>query len=190
MNINVMNSEMLGFFVVYNLHNYGGVFVTGLNTNSINNITLGAIGVDGGGISSTTYKPVVTDEQTYPFTAAGTLEFSANLVGEPDADTRYTMYYTTNPTGNFDSSTAVIVQENDLATDIDGTISSASIAWDYNYDNNEQGGRTKGTDAAVTVVAQGLNDAQWVEVTYTITRTTGQTINVNALDERNYDNPA
>jgi hypothetical protein len=188
--MNGKNAERLGFFVGSNLNTYGGVGVVNLNTNSINDITLGTIDVDGGGVDATTYLPVAWTGQGYPFTAAGTLEFSANLVGEPDADTRYTMYYTTNPTGNFDSSTAVIVQENDLLTDIDGTITSASIAWDYNYDNNEQGGRTKGTDAAVTVVAQGLNDAQWVEVTHTITRTTGQTINVNALDERNYDNPA
>ena len=187
--MNGKNAELLGFFVGDNLNTYGGVGVINLDTNSINDITLGAINVDTGGLNATTHLPLSYTGQTYPFTAAGTLEFSSNLVGEPDADTRYTMYFTTNPAGNFDTSNAVIVDDNG-GTDINGQITSASIAWDFDYDNNVQGGRTKGTDAAVTVVAQGLDAAQHTEVTFTIQRATGQTITVNALDERNYDNPA
>ena len=150
---------------------------------------MGDITVDGGGISPVTYKPLTTTDRTFPFTAAGTLEFSANLVGETTADTRYVMYFD-NAGGNlFDSANAIIV-DNNSGVDIDGQVTGASIAWDFDYDNNVQGGRVAGTDAAVHVIAQGLFDSQWVEVTYTITRSTGQTISVNALDERNYDNPA
>jgi uncharacterized iron-regulated membrane protein len=135
-----------------------------------------------------TFLPIASTGITYPFTAAGTLEFSANLVAEPNADTRYVMYFTTNPTGNFDSANAVIV-DNDAGVDIDGQITAASITWDFAYTTNNQGGRTPDTDAAVTIVAQGLNGAQWVLTTYTITKNTGQTISINASDERNYANP-
>jgi hypothetical protein len=186
--MNGTNAELLAFFVGDNLHTRGGLFIDNFDVNSTNNLTFGDITVDGGGVSSVTHLPVTTTDHTYPFVAAGTLEFSANLVSEPDADTRYTMYFT-NANGNtFDSSSAIIVKDNS-GTDIDGQITAAAIAWDFDYDNNVQGGRTQGTDAGVTVVAQGLNGAQWVLATATITRTTGQSIPVNANDERNYSNP-
>ena len=59
----------------------------------------------------------------------------------------------------------------------------------FDYDNNTQGGRTAGTDAAVVVVAIGLNTAQYVSATGTITRATGQNISLVAPLERNYSNP-
>jgi hypothetical protein len=115
--------------------------------------------------------------------------FSTNLTGEADADTKYTMYFADANGNTFDSSSAIIV-DNNAGADITGEITAGTIAWDFDYDNNVQGGRTQGTDAAVVVVAQGLNGATWVSVEYTITRATGQTISVNADDERNYSNPA
>ena len=44
-------------------------------------------------------------------------------------------------------------------------------------------------DAAVTIVATGLDGATWTSTTHTITESTGQVVNVNADDERNYSNP-
>jgi hypothetical protein len=179
----------MGYFLGSQLITAPGLAVTGFDANSTNIITQTAITVDGGGVDTQTFLPIATTPVTYPFTAAGTLEFSTNLVAEPNADTRYVMYFTTNPTGNFDSANAVIV-DNDAGADIDGQITAASIAWDFAYTTNAQGGRTPDTDAAVTIVAQGLNGAQWVLTTYTITKNTGQTISINASDERNYANPA
>lgn len=187
--MNGKNAELMGYFVGDNLNTQPGLAITNFDANSTNDITQWDITVDGGGVDATTYIPATSTDRVYPFTAAGTLEFSSNLVGEPDADTRYTMYFATNPTGDFNTSTAVIVLKNDGLTDIDGQITAASINWDFDYTNNAQGGRTPNTDAAVVIVATGLNDAQWVEVSHTITKTTGQTINVNASDERNYSNP-
>lgn len=177
-----------GGFVGDQLQSGRGLAITNFDGNSINNITQFDITVDGGGIDAITLLPDTSTGRTYPFTAAGTLEFSANLVSEPDVDTRYVMYFT-NAGGNlFDTANAIIVDDNS-GVDIDGQITGASIGWDFDYDNNVQGGRSAGTDAAVTVVAQGLNGAQWVLVTFTITRSVGQTITVNAPDERNYANP-
>ena len=61
--------------------------------------------------------------------------------------------------------------------------------WTFDYDGNVQGGRTPATDAPVTVVAIGLQTAQYVRTTSTITRATGQTIAMVAALERNYSNP-
>ena len=125
---------------------------------------------------------------TFPFVAAGSLAFSSNLVADVDANTVYTMYFTTNPGGAFDTTAAIIVDNSSIA-DITGQVSSASIAWTFDYTGNNQGGRTSNSDAAVTVVAQGTSGAAWTIATHTITRATGQTISVIADDERNYSNP-
>lgn len=165
-----------------------GLYISGYHSNSTNSITFNDITVDSGGINSTTLLPLVSTGRNVPYVATGTFEFSANLVSEPDVDTKYTVYFTTNPGGNYDTSSAIIVKNNS-AVDLTGQITGSSIAWTFDYDNNVQGGRTAGTDAAVTIVAQGLAGAQWVLATYTITRSVGQTITINAGDERNYANP-
>jgi hypothetical protein len=181
-------AELLLEYVGDTLITKPGVYITGFNQNSTNNIRFKDITVNGGGISSTTFIPVTSTERSYPFVAAGNLVFSSNLVSEPDVDTKYAMYFTSTPTGGFDSSTAVLVKDNSNNV-ISGSINASSIAFTFDYDFNTQGGRTAGTDAAVSIVAQGLNGAAWVLTTYTITRTTGQSVSINADDERNYANP-
>mgnify|MGYP001576063440 CR=1 FL=1 len=182
-------AELLAEYVGDTLKTKGGLRIVGFDSNSTNSLVFRDVTVDGGGVSTITYLPVVSTERTFPFVAAGTLNFSANLVSEPDGDTKYTMYFTTNPGGNFDTSSAIIV-DNNSAVDITGQITGASLNWDFDYTNNAQGGRTPDTNADVTIVAQGLNGATWVIATHTITKTTGQSITINADDERNYSNPA
>jgi hypothetical protein len=87
-----------------------------------------------------------------------------------------------------DSDDAIIVDDNGGA-DVAGTIGGLQIAFDYDYDGNVQGGRTAGTDAAITIRAIGLDAAQFVEVTGTITRATGLSFTITAGQERNYSNP-
>jgi hypothetical protein len=88
----------------------------------------------------------------------------------------------------FESPGAVIV-DNNAGTDIDGQITSGTIGFDFDYTNNNQGGRTPDSDAPVYVVAIAYDGAQYVLAAYTITKATGQTIPVNAVDELNYENP-
>ena len=87
-----------------------------------------------------------------------------------------------------DSPDAVIVQDN-LAANIEGAIGGASIGFDFDYDNNVQAGRTTATDAKVTVRAIGLETAQFIETTGTITRATGLVFSLVSSLERNYSNP-
>jgi hypothetical protein len=122
-------------------------------------------------------------ERTYPFLATGTLLFNANLVN--DSDAIYKMFFTS----GYGTSSAIVVDDNS-GTDISGNIGGASsINFDFDYDGNTQGGRTAGTDAAVKVVAIGLDKAQYVIADATLTRSTGQNISLVSPFERNYSNP-
>tara|TARA_R110000772_G_scaffold267971_1_gene393538 strand:- start:11952 stop:14411 length:2460 start_codon:yes stop_codon:yes gene_type:complete len=87
-----------------------------------------------------------------------------------------------------DSPDAILVDDN-LVADITGTIGGASVAFDFDYDNNVQGGRTAATPAKVTVRAIGLETAQSIETTGTITRATGLVFSLVSSLERNYSNP-
>jgi hypothetical protein len=71
-----------------------------------------------------------------------------------------------------------------------GTVDgNSSIQFDFDYDNNDQGGRTAGTDADITVVAIGLQTGQYVSATGTIGESTQNSVSLVAPLERNYDNP-
>jgi hypothetical protein len=87
-----------------------------------------------------------------------------------------------------DSPDALLV-DNNAGADITGSVGAASIAFDFDYDNNVQGGRTAATDAKVTVRAIGLETAQSIQTTGTITRATGLVFSLVSSLERNYSNP-
>ena len=88
----------------------------------------------------------------------------------------------------FDSPDAIIV-DNNAGSDITGQISAGTIAFDFDYTNNNQGGRTANTDAPVAVIAMGKGGARWVVGLFTITEATGLNFPVNAADELVYSNP-
>ncbi len=261
----------LAYYVGDILHSWPGVNFDDFDSNITNSIVLHDI-TAGTGASyglDTEDVPNTSTERTYPFTAAGTMIFSANLVNETNADTRYVMYFKniaeqtntniaitgasganatmtgtgfsiatgdyftiagflTNAVNNgvkvatgaptsssvdytdalgatqidetagdsvtveeqpFDTDSAIIVDDN-AAADIDGQVDQTNIVFDFNYDGNVQGGRTASADAPVVVVAQGLNDSEWIFAEFIITQATGLSFPVNAPDERTYLNPA
>lgn len=148
-----------------------GVFIEDIAPSSVNNVRY----ID----NTPTYR-------TFPFVASGVINFSPTLVDDPDAV--YRLFFTTNPGGNFGTSSAIVV-EDATANTISGNVSGdASIAFTFDYDGNVQGGRTAGTDAAVTIVAIGLNTAQYVSATATIGRSSSNIISLVAPLERNYSN--
>lgn len=87
-----------------------------------------------------------------------------------------------------DSPDAIIVQDNS-SMDITGTVGGPSVGFDFDYDNNVQGGRTAATDADIVIRALGEDTAAFVETFGTITRATGLTFSVVAPLERNFSNP-
>jgi hypothetical protein len=269
----VVNGEVavrLCYYVGDTLHSWPGVNFDDFDSNITNTIVLHDITAGSGvnfGLDAEDV-PNTSTERQYPFTAAGNMVFSTNLVDETNADTLYRMYFKniaeqtatnfaiTNATGSygeltgtgmtisasgeyftvagfansdnngvkkaigtpsatnveyvdalgatqqdegtgpsvtleeqpFDTDSAIIV-DNNSDVDIEGQVTTASIAFDFDYDGNTQGGRTAASDASVVVVAQGLNDSEWIFAEFTITRTTGLNFPVNAPDERTYLNP-
>jgi len=88
----------------------------------------------------------------------------------------------------YDSPDAIIVNNN-AGSPITGQITAATISFDFDYNNNDQGGRTINEDAPVSIEAQGKGGAQWIDGNFTITRATGLAFPLNAADERVYTNP-
>ncbi|MGD2072037.1 MAG: hypothetical protein PVG65_00905 [Candidatus Thorarchaeota archaeon] len=168
--------EFVGSDLYTLLTTYGGVFIKNYHDDDTNNLYF----VDDNG-----------DTVYYPYVATGSIQFNNNL--QNDSDAYFWMFFTTNPSGDFGSEDALIVEDASDSTDnqIAGLVNSQSeYSFTFDYDNNDQGGRTKAEDADVTVVAIGLQTAQYVTATSTITRSKGQTISLVAPLERNYENPS
>jgi len=126
-------------------------------------------------------------ERTFPYVAALTVNFGTNLADDDDAIFR--LYFTTNPTGNYGTTNAVLVKDadgDDISVDIDN---NTLLQFTFDYDANVQGGRTAGTDAAVTAVAIGLTTGQFVSATGTIQKSIANSLSLVAALERNYVNP-
>jgi hypothetical protein len=127
-------------------------------------------------------------ERTFPYVAALTINFGDNL--RLDGSAKFWAYFTTLPgaSNDFGESGALIVGDN-AAADIAGNVAGAtSLTFSFNYDGNAQGGRTPGTDAAITVVGIGLNTGQYVRATGIIGRSTSNSVSLVSSLERNYAN--
>jgi hypothetical protein len=129
--------------------------------------------------------------RTFPFVAAGTILFNENLQNDPSA--RYFMFFTNDDSGDntgrdFGTKDAIIINDNAGPLPITGSVAtSASVAFDYDYDGNiQRGSDSSGSDAPFTAVALGLSTAQYVVTTGTITRSTVNSVNFVAALERNY----
>lgn len=156
-----------------------GVYIDSFNSNDTNRIE---------------FRDATSTTQTFPFVAAGTINFNDNL--QNDASAKYWMFFNTLPQsvtpGDQDYGTvgAIIVNDN-AGSPITGLISAApSVSFTFDYDGNVQGGRTAGTDAGIVIVAIGLTTAQFVRVNGSITRNVGINFSLVSALERNYSNPA
>lgn len=117
---------------------------------------------------------------------ASSVDLTKYGVGDPVAEGSTVINIEENP---IDTPDAIIVDDN-AAADIAGVITGAVVAFDFDYNNNVQGGRTADTDATVAVRAIGLESGQFAEArNQIITKNTGLSFTVNAATERNYANP-
>lgn len=130
---------------------------------------------------------------------AGAVDFSIfstgdkfNLEGTTSSDGYYTIATvnaTTITTTENISEDAASGTEYTISETIAGNVTGAQVQFTFDYDGNVQGGRTSGADAAVTVVAIGLDKAQYVKATSTIGRSNANSVSLVASLERNYSNP-
>jgi hypothetical protein len=136
--------------------------------------------------NNTSYTDISGDVRNNAFLVGLTFAVNSTLTGATNK--RLTAYFTSVPSGDFDTNNAVIVDD-ELGVDMDYTTITGNIQASFDYTNNSQGGRTPGTDAAITVVALGDDDATHVLVTETITQINAITITIPNLADPNYSNP-
>ena len=129
----------------------------------------------------------------FPFTAVLTLIIGDNLVA--DGNAIYRVFFTNDDLGSnagadFGTVDAILVNDKDgnpMANAING---QSVITLNYDYDNNNQrGAGSDGNIAPITVVAIGLDRAQYVRASGEITRTVTNSVSLIAPLERNYANP-
>jgi hypothetical protein len=119
-------------------------------------------------------------KRTNPYTAAGTISFNAPLVG---AGSSYRLMYTAPPgAGNDYGEAGAVTVNNAAGTPITGTISAASINFDFDYDGNNQAGFTPGTDRPVTLIGIRPGSGKFVVATGSLTRS--KTIGLSLVAEQ------
>jgi hypothetical protein len=138
------------------------------------------------------YEDVTGTARTQPFVSALQLQFNVNLQNDPNA--KYWLFFSNDDAGDntgrdFSTKNAIIVQDSN-GDPIEGSITGQNIiSFTYDYDgNNQRGAASVGTDAPVTLVAIGLDTAQYIVVESAITRSTSITISAASTLERNYVN--
>jgi len=109
-------------FTLYDSTDGFGIFIDNFNASDTNRIVF----VDDTGTN-----------RTFPYTAAGALSFNTNLVSD-GVNAIYRLFYKQLRTKAFGSADAVLVKKADNSTDVSGTISGASVTFDFDYDGNTQ----------------------------------------------------
>lgn len=121
--------------------------------------------------------------RTNPYTAAGTMSFNTVLVG---AGSSYRLMYSAPAgAGNDYGESGAITVNNASAVPITGTISSGSIGFDFDYDNDTAGG-TAGTDKAVTLIGIRPGFGKFAMATGTLSRSKGISLSLVAEQDRVY----
>jgi len=161
-------------FVGDKLVTSNGVYIESFNSQDTNAIT---------------FTDATGGARQFPFVAALTVNFGTNL--QDDQYSKYWVFFTSNPAGNFGSLNAVIVDDADnidMAGDVNPAwpTKRAFVSHTFNYDSNTQGGRTAGQDAAITVVGIGLTTSQYVSATGNIGRSVANSVTLTSSLERNY----
>jgi hypothetical protein len=151
-------------------------------------------GLDATDTNNVTFRDATGADRVFAFVSVGSISFNINL--QQDAAAEYWMYFTNDDAGDntgrdFSTPNAIIVQDEN-GNDISGSVGAASsIQFTFDYDNNTQrGGGSSGTDAPITVVAIGLDTAQYVITTATIEKSKANNVSLVAALERNYSNPS
>lgn len=175
--VNGKTADALLTFIGETLLTSTGVYIQNFDTNDTNRLQF----TDQNGVV-----------RTYPFIATLTLNFNENLIA--DANSVYRVYFTNDDAGDntgrdFGTSGAIMVLDASSQA-MSGVVSGASSkTFSFAYDTNVQrGNASSGTNAPVTVVAIGLETAQYVRSTGTITRSTANTVSLAGALERNYSN--
>jgi hypothetical protein len=122
--------------------------------------------------------------RTNLYTAAGFVSFNSVLVG---AGSSYRLMFSAPPgAGNDYGEAGAVTVNNAAGTPITGTISTGSVAFDYDYDGNTQGGYAGGTDRPVTLIGIRPGFGKFAVATGTLSRSKSITLSLVAEADRVY----
>lgn len=144
-------------------------------------------------INNVTFTDSTDNGRQEAFVAAGVISFNTNLQNDTNAE--YTMFFTNDDAGDdmgqdYGTPDAIVVQDADDEPITGNVGGQPSVSFTYDYDGNiQRGAASAGVDAPVTLVAIGLETAQFVLTTGTIARSKSNNFSLVSTLERNYSNP-
>lgn len=118
-----------------------------------------------------------------PYTSAGVMNFNAVMVG---AGSSYRLLYTSpGGAGNDYGESGAITVKNSSGVPITGVISAGSISFDFDYDNDTEGG-SAGTDKSVTLIGIRPNASKFAVATGVLTKSKSIVLSLVAEKDRAY----
>jgi len=202
-NTNILDDPNSKYFLFYTT-NTGGDYGTG-NTVAVTKDGGGAVSGDvhtvaaslTGNMSGTGNADVDASEGTITVTGAGwTVNELSDKIVSLDGTNSGKYYIDSN------TATVITIKSDGKGLDVDDATADYAIiepnvaagttpriTFTYNYAGNTDGGRTADTDAAITLVALGLEKAQFATAASTITKVNSVTVPVSNPLERNYEDP-
>lgn len=202
-NTNILDDPNSKYFLFYTT-NTGGDYGTG-NTVSVTKDAGGAVSGDihtnaatlTGNMSGTGNADVDASAGTITVSAAGwTINELSDKIISLDGTNAGKYYVESN------TATVATIKDDGKGLDVDDATADYAIiepnvaggttpriTFTYNYAGNTDGGRTADTDAAITLVALGLEKAQFATASSTITKVNSVTVPVSNPLERNYEDP-
>lgn len=144
-------------------------------------------------INNATFQDATATNRNNPFTSGVAISLNANLLND-SANNRIVVFFDdpdgTPSTGDEYGTPGAVIVNDSLGSPMNFSNQGTSpINTDFDYDGNNQGGRTPGTDADCTVVGIGLTNAQFVLATFTIKKQNNNPVSLVSALERNYSNP-
>ena len=161
-------ADLLAGFVGNTLETTSGVFIDNIQGSDSNRIK---------------FKDTGDVFRENPFESSGDLNFNSVMVG---AGSSYRLMYTvvSGPDNDYGESGAVTVNDTS-GTPITGTISSGTIPFTFDYDNDAVGGPA-GNDKAVTLIGIRPNSSKFAVATGTLTKSKVISLSLVAEQDRAY----
>ena len=164
-----LTADLFGSFLGDTYATNTGVYIDNMDANDTNRV----IFKDQNGV-----------DRTNPFVAAGSIKFNAPLVG---ADSSFRlMYKSPDGAGNDYGELGAVTVLDANGNPIEGEITSDTIGFTFDYDNNTQAGFAAGTDRDVVLVGVRRDSAKYATAEGTITRSKGITLSLTAEIDRAY----
>jgi len=157
------------------------LFIDDLNANEKNNVT---------------FNDVLGVGRNFAFLSIISISVNQNIID--DDDTKIVVFFTNDDAGDntgrdYGTDEAIIVKDtsgNDMIAGVAADITTSPVDFEFDFDNNTQrGAASAGENAPVTIVAIGLNTAQYVSTAGTVTRQSTNVFSLVSALERNYSNP-